>query len=76
MTEPRYDEKVELKFLDVKIVELQKQLLDMENNSVPETEQLLQNLKDAIARRKKALEEFRVRRIRLAAEVEEAKKIE
>jgi hypothetical protein len=76
MAETRYDETVELKFLDAKIVQLQKDLLDMENNSLPETEQLVQNLKDAIDRKKKALDDFRVRRIRLAAEIDEAKGVE
>jgi hypothetical protein len=76
MAETRYDETVELKFLDAKIVQIQKDLLDMENNSLPETEQLIQNLKDAIARKKKTLDDFRVRRIRLAAEIEEAKGVE
>ena len=65
-----FDGKVELKFLDEKIVKLQKDLLEMENDGLPDAEQLVISLKDAIARRRKQLEDFKVKRIRLVAEIQ------
>jgi hypothetical protein len=72
MVEAKIDEAVELKFVDSKIVQLQKDILEMEED-LPESEQLVVNLKDAIKRKKELLEAYRVRRIRLAAAMQEAK---
>jgi len=72
MAETKIDETVELKFVDSKIVQLQKDILEMEED-LPESEQLVANLKDAIKRKKELLDAYRVRRIRLAAVMQEAK---
>jgi len=72
MAEAKIDENVEIKFLDSKIVQLQKDILEMEED-LPETEQLIVNLKDAIKKKKELLETYRVRKIRVSAVMQEAK---
>ena len=72
MAEAKIDENVEIKFLDSKIVQLQKDILEMEED-LPETEQLIVNLKDAIKKKKELLETYRVRKIRVSAAMQEAK---
>jgi hypothetical protein len=71
--EMRYDEPVEVKFLNEQIVRLQKELLEMEYIALPDSEKLLRDVRESITTKKKQLEDFRVRKIRAAAVIEEAK---
>lgn len=67
------DAKVELKFLEEKIVKIQKEILEMENEALPEAERMVLALREGLIRRRKQLEDFKVRKIRIVAELEEAK---
>ena len=71
----RYDEGVELKFLNAQIDKLQKELLDLENVALPESERIVVDIKNGIELRKKRLEDFRIKRIRISAVIEESKNV-
>jgi hypothetical protein len=68
------DPKLELKWIEKRIQDIQKGLLHAENVGFPEAERLLVDMKTAIERDKKLLTELRAKKIRLGAQLEEEKK--
>jgi F0F1-type ATP synthase membrane subunit b/b' len=68
------DPRIEVKWIEKRIQDIQKGLLHAENVGLPEAEKLLADMKAVIDRDKKALSELRARKIRLGAQIEEEKK--
>jgi len=68
------DSRIELKWVEKRIQDIQKGLLHAENVGLPEAEKLLVDLKTAIEHDKKLLTELRAKRIRLSAQLDEEKK--
>jgi len=70
------DPKLEIKWIEKRVADIQKGLLHIENVGLPQAVKLVDDLKKAIDQDKKLLEELRARRIRLSAQLEEETKVE
>lgn len=69
------DPKMEIEWIDKRVKDIQKGLLHAENVGIQQAEKLVKDIKDAVEHDKKAMEELRARRIRLAAQLEEEAKV-
>jgi F0F1-type ATP synthase membrane subunit b/b' len=68
------DPKIELKWIEKRIQDIQKGLLHAENVGLTEAEMLLADMKAAIEKDKRLLSELRAKKIRIGAQLDEEKK--
>jgi len=70
------DPKLEIKWIEKRVIDIQKGLLHIENVGLPQAVKLVDDLKKAIDQDKTLLEELRAQRIRISAQLEEEQKVE
>jgi len=70
------DPKLEIKWIDKRVEDIQKGLLHAEGVGLPQAEKLVIDLKSMIDKDKKLLSDLRAKRIRIVAQMEEEAKKE